>query len=515
MTKRSATIELFGAEPISDSARLSAIGVTKSYWRGVWPRRREIPVLRGADLSVGAGEVVGLAGEDGSGKSMFMKILVGALAADDGRVVISGRMGYCPPETILYERLTCDEHLDLFGVAYGMNHTRSSLDGWAPRRASPWLPRSVVWWPCRFEPALRNRLGFVIRGAVAAASLSDARANRPGQRPRGSARRCRMVDDVGDQPADVVDGAARPSDAPGASTHATSHPISAEFDSVDQPVSSTSVSPTLVVGLPIPPAVQAWQPRGPTPGSSKRFGAVLASGGCEFSRNQVLWALLAGVPAVFIVMAVMITVDKPGPLALVEGARHYTSYLSERRIHAATMVPIAASFLAGLTGLFVVTESAAGDRRLVIAGFRAREVLAGRVGVINAATVLTAGVAIAVSGAFYGPSQWIVFSVANLLIALTYAMIGVLVGTITGRLGGLYVVLILAFMDVGLGQSVMFPNAPPAWGAYLPARGASRVMIDGAFTSGFDELPFLLLGLGWLVVFGTAATTMYRRRMES
>ncbi len=122
MTKRSATIEPLGAEPISDSARLSAIGVTKSYWRGVWPRRREIPVLRGADLSVGAGEVVGLAGENGSGKSTLMKILVGALAADDGRVIISGRMGYCPQEPILYERLTCDEHLDLFGVAYGMNH---------------------------------------------------------------------------------------------------------------------------------------------------------------------------------------------------------------------------------------------------------------------------------------------------------------------------------------------------------------------------------------------------------
>ena len=283
---------------------------------------------------------------------------------------------------------------------------------------------------------------------------------------------------------------------------------------VHQPVSSTSVSSTPVVGLPKPPAAQTWQPHSPTPSSSKRFAAVLASGGREFGRNQVLWALLAAVPAVFIVMAVMITVDKPGPVALIEGTQHYTAYLSERRIHAATMVPIAASFLAGLTGLFVVTESAAGDRRLVIAGFRAREVLAGRVGVISAATVLTTGVAIAVSGAFYGPRQWIIFSVANLLIALTYAMIGVLVGPITGRLGGLYLVLILAFMDVGLGQSVMFPKGPPAWGTYLPARGASRVMIDGAFTSSFDEQRFLLLGLGWLVVLGTAATTMYRRRMK-
>jgi len=40
--------------------------------------------------------VVGLVGENGSGKSTLMKILVGALAADGGRVQVSGRVGYCP-----------------------------------------------------------------------------------------------------------------------------------------------------------------------------------------------------------------------------------------------------------------------------------------------------------------------------------------------------------------------------------------------------------------------------------
>lgn len=101
--------------------RLEALGITKSYARGIWPRRRKLPVLRGADLTVGTGEVVGLVGENGSGKSTLMKILVGAIAADSGEVRIEGRMGYCPQEPVLYERLTCDEHLELFGVAYGMD----------------------------------------------------------------------------------------------------------------------------------------------------------------------------------------------------------------------------------------------------------------------------------------------------------------------------------------------------------------------------------------------------------
>ena len=110
-----------GPAPAGPVAGLTAAGIMKSYRRGIWPRRRKVPVLRGADLTVGPGEVVGLVGENGSGKSTLMKIVVGALAADAGTVEVSGRIGYCPQEPVLYERLTCDEHLELFGVAYGMD----------------------------------------------------------------------------------------------------------------------------------------------------------------------------------------------------------------------------------------------------------------------------------------------------------------------------------------------------------------------------------------------------------
>jgi ABC-type multidrug transport system ATPase subunit len=99
---------------------LVAAGIEKSYRRGLWPARHRTAVLRGADLTLYPGEVVGLVGENGSGKSTLMKILVGALVADAGSVTRSGRLGYCPQEPVVYERLTCDEHFELFGRAYRM-----------------------------------------------------------------------------------------------------------------------------------------------------------------------------------------------------------------------------------------------------------------------------------------------------------------------------------------------------------------------------------------------------------
>ena len=61
----------------------------------------------------------------------------------------------------------------------------------------------------------------------------------------------------------------------------------------------------------------------------------------------------------------------------------------------------------------------------------------------------------------------------------------------------------------------MVPGGPPAWGAFLPARGASRVMIDGAFTGRFDEVLYLALGLGWFGAFTIATAMVFQRRTAS
>ena len=120
MDDRSGNRDRLAADPSSADAVLSADGVNKTYRRTAWPRSRQTPVLQGASLSLAPGEIVGLVGENGSGKSTLMKILAGDLVADSGTVMRTDSFGYCPQEPVLYERLTCDGHLDLFGAAYGL-----------------------------------------------------------------------------------------------------------------------------------------------------------------------------------------------------------------------------------------------------------------------------------------------------------------------------------------------------------------------------------------------------------
>src|SRR5512134_3521592 len=104
--------------PIPREAQAAAVlrirGLRKSFHRGLPPRRRTIEVLRATDLEVGSGELVGLVGENGSGKSTLMQIVVGLLGRDGGEVERPERLGYCPQVPMVWDKLTVDEHFELF-----------------------------------------------------------------------------------------------------------------------------------------------------------------------------------------------------------------------------------------------------------------------------------------------------------------------------------------------------------------------------------------------------------------
>ncbi len=85
------------------------------------------------DLSfeVATGETLGLLGPNGAGKSTIISMLVGAVAADAGSVVIDGatdprrpavrrRLGLAPQALAIYDELTAEENLAFFAQLYGL-----------------------------------------------------------------------------------------------------------------------------------------------------------------------------------------------------------------------------------------------------------------------------------------------------------------------------------------------------------------------------------------------------------
>jgi len=100
---------------------LQGKNLEKTYKPPVSFAGRRVTVLTGADISLYQGEIVGIVGENGSGKSTLMKILVGALQPERGEVTDDVRIGWCPQETRLYDRLTVEETFELFAEAYDMS----------------------------------------------------------------------------------------------------------------------------------------------------------------------------------------------------------------------------------------------------------------------------------------------------------------------------------------------------------------------------------------------------------
>jgi ABC-2 type transport system ATP-binding protein len=97
--------------------------LTKVY-RDFWGRPK-VQALKALDLQVYRGEIFGLLGPNGSGKTTTIKLLLGLVFATDGEALIfnepttnvakNERIGYLPEESYLYKFLNAEETLHFYG----------------------------------------------------------------------------------------------------------------------------------------------------------------------------------------------------------------------------------------------------------------------------------------------------------------------------------------------------------------------------------------------------------------
>ncbi|EDK33563.1 ABC transporter ATP-binding protein [Clostridium kluyveri] len=94
----------------------------------------EKQVLKGVNLQVYKGEIIGYIGPNGAGKSTTVKIMLGLIGEYEGEVRILGqdisngnieykrKIGYVPETAEIYDSLTAREYLTFIGELYGLNY---------------------------------------------------------------------------------------------------------------------------------------------------------------------------------------------------------------------------------------------------------------------------------------------------------------------------------------------------------------------------------------------------------
>src|SRR5438067_4254135 len=103
--------------------------LTKVY-RDFWGRRKKT-ALNALNLDIRRGEIFGLLGPNGSGKTTTIKLLLGLLFPTSGDALVFGesaltvnkneRIGYLPEESYLYRFLNAEETLDFYGRLFNIS----------------------------------------------------------------------------------------------------------------------------------------------------------------------------------------------------------------------------------------------------------------------------------------------------------------------------------------------------------------------------------------------------------
>lgn len=142
-------------------AVITVSGVTGGYTRK--------PVLHELDFTVEAGELVGLVGLNGAGKSTTIKHIIGLMTPQAGEIRLQGKtfledreayrqvFSYIPETPVLYDELTLEEHLQLTAMAYGVDESSYKERSKALLEEFR-MEKRLKWYPAHFSKGMRQKV---------------------------------------------------------------------------------------------------------------------------------------------------------------------------------------------------------------------------------------------------------------------------------------------------------------------------------------------------------------------
>ena len=141
--------------------------LSKTY-RDFWGRQK-VRALKALDLEIRRGEIFGLLGPNGSGKTTTIKLILGLLFPTSGRALVFGkdasdvakneRIGYLPEESYLYKFLNAEETLDFYGRLFDMPATlrKQRVDQLIERVGLNWARRRQL---KEYSKGMTRRIGL-------------------------------------------------------------------------------------------------------------------------------------------------------------------------------------------------------------------------------------------------------------------------------------------------------------------------------------------------------------------
>ncbi|MBS1263162.1 MAG: hypothetical protein MAG715_00332 [Methanonatronarchaeales archaeon] len=222
----------------------------------------------------------------------------------------------------------------------------------------------------------------------------------------------------------------------------------------------------------------------------------------EYFRNPVNVALLVTIPYLFVYFygAIVEHVVQNLP-------EEYAEFISVPEAYAMGAF-FGAAVLTGLVGFYMVTGARAADRRLVVAGYRPLQVVAGRILTILVVALALNGITMLILSFFEQPRFPLAVLAATLVGSTIYGFIGVVVGSFMEEFEGSITLFWIITLDVGI--SFQLGETGSAAGNLFPGYHPNQVMVKGVTEGTFAAESFLLSLVYALCALAVAVAVFHR-----